>query len=111
MAVGTHILAELYGCPGEKLTDLELVRELMRRIVREAGMQSVGEKFYRFEPTGVSGVILLTESHFSIHTWPEKDVLAADIFSCSGRENAMRALELLKAYFQPRKLKRRIVTR
>lgn len=111
MAVGTHILAELYGCPEELLTDLELIRDLMLRIVDEAGFRTVGETFHQFDPVGVTGIILLSESHFSIHTWPEQRLLAADIFSCSSRENALRALELLRKYFRPRKLKRKIVTR
>lgn len=109
--VGTHILADLYGCPTQKLSRVEAVRALMLRIVEGAGFNAVGEKFYQFEPAGVTGVILLSESHFSIHTWPEKGLATADIFSCSGRQSAYKALELLREYFEPKKLKRKVVSR
>jgi S-adenosylmethionine decarboxylase len=83
----------------------------MYRIMGESGFEAVGETFHQFEPQGVTGIILLSESHFSIHTWPEKAMLAADIFSCSGRENALKALELLQSYFEPRKIKHKVVER
>lgn len=109
--VGTHILADLYGCPTQKLTHLDTVREIMLKIVEGAGFSAVGEKFFQFQPVGVTGVILLSESHFSIHTWPEKGLATADIFSCSGKESAYKALELLREHFQPRRVKRKVVTR
>lgn len=109
--VGTHILADLYGCPTEKLTHVDVVREIMLRIVEGAGFNAVGEKFHQFQPVGVTGVILLSESHFSIHTWPEKGLATADIFSCSGRESAYKALELLHEHFRPKRVKRKVVSR
>lgn len=109
--VGTHILADLYGCPTQKLTHVDTVRELMMRIVEGAGFSAVGEKFHQFEPVGVTGIVLLSESHFSIHTWPERGLATADIFSCSGKESAYKALELLREYFQPKRVKRKVVSR
>jgi S-adenosylmethionine decarboxylase proenzyme len=111
MGVGTHVLVEFYDCPTEKLCRVHAVRELMMRIIEEAGLSSVGEKFHQFEPAGVTGIVLLSESHFSIHTWPEKHVMAADIFCCSGRQAAFRGFDLLKKHFQPRKVRKRIIER
>jgi S-adenosylmethionine decarboxylase proenzyme len=111
MTVGTHILADMYGCPTQKLTHVDTVRELMMRIVEGAGFNAVGEKFYQFQPVGVTGVILLSESHFSIHTWPERGLATADIFSCSGKASAYKALELLRQYFEPKRVKRKVVSR
>ena len=111
MGVGTHVLAELFGVPEQKLSEVSVVREIMHAIMRESGFAAVGETFHQFEPQGVTGIILLSESHFSIHTWPEKQMLAADIFSCSGRENALRALKLLESHFQPQEIKHKVVER
>jgi S-adenosylmethionine decarboxylase len=111
VGVGTHILAELFGVQKEKLAQVPVVRELMHRIMHESGFSAVGETFHQFEPQGVTGIILLSESHFSIHTWPEKEMLAADIFSCSGRENAFRAFALLRSSFEPKKIKKKVVER
>jgi S-adenosylmethionine decarboxylase proenzyme len=111
VGVGTHVLAELFGVPKARLSKVAVVREIMHRIMREAGFTSVGETFHQFEPDGVTGIILLSESHFSVHTWPEKEMLAADIFSCSGREHALRALTLLQSYFEPRTIGHKIVER
>ena len=111
MGVGTHVLAELFGVRKDKLAEVSVVRELMHEIMRDSGFSAVGETFHQFEPHGVTGIILLSESHFSIHTWPEKEMLAADIFSCSGRENALKALKLLKSRFEPKKIKQKIVER
>jgi len=111
MGVGTHVLAELFGVRKDKLAEVSVVRELMHRIMHESGFEAVGETFHQFEPQGVTGIILLSESHFSIHTWPEKEMLAADIFSCSGRENALQALKLLRHYFEPARIKRKVVER
>jgi S-adenosylmethionine decarboxylase len=111
MGVGTHVLAELFGVPKDKLVEVAVVREIMYRIMNESGFSAVGETFHQFEPQGVTGIILLSESHFSVHTWPEKEMLAADIFSCSGRENALRALKLLESYFEPKKIEHQIVER
>lgn len=111
MGIGTHVLVELYGCPGDKLKELAAVRDIMRRIIAEAGFHAVGEKFVQFEPQGVTGVILLSESHFSIHTWPEKNMLAADIFACGSRGCALTGLKLLKRYFEPRRARHRLIRR
>jgi S-adenosylmethionine decarboxylase len=111
VGVGTHVLAELFGVPEEKLSKVAAVRDIMHRIMQEAGFTSVGETFHQFEPEGVTGIILLSESHFSVHTWPEKEMLAADVFSCSGRAHALRALELLESYFEPQSIRHKIVER
>jgi S-adenosylmethionine decarboxylase proenzyme len=111
MGVGTHVLAELFGVRKDRLSEVSVVRDIMYKIMREAGFLAVGETFHQFQPQGVTGIILLSESHFSIHTWPEKDMLAADIFSCSGRDHALLALEALKSNFEPIKIKHQVVER
>lgn len=82
-ALGRHLLLELNGCNPQRLDDLDLVRRLMLASAREVGATIMGDTFHRFHPQGVSGVVVIAESHLSIHTWPEHAYAAVDIFSCS----------------------------
>ncbi len=111
MAVGTHVLGELYGCAPERLQRVEQVRQLMHRIADEARFHVVGEEFHQFIPHGVTGVVVLAESHFSVHTWPEKGIVAADVFTCGQEGNALEAFELLCKYLEPEKVTKRVITR
>ncbi|MES1179007.1 MAG: adenosylmethionine decarboxylase [Myxococcales bacterium] len=77
-----HLLVELHECAAEPLNDLEMVRALMRRAAEAAGASVVGEAFHRYAPQGVTGVLLLEESHFSVHTWPEAGYAALDFYTC-----------------------------
>lgn len=77
-----HLLVELHECAAGPLDDLDAVRELMRRAAEAAGATVVGEAFHRYAPHGVTGVLLLEESHFSVHTWPEAGYAALDFYTC-----------------------------
>ena len=101
---GLHLTADLAGCdaPAALMTDGQALAELCREAVRASGLQPVGELFHRFEPTGdgiaagVTGVVLLAESHVAIHTWPELRAVTLDVYVCNlGRDNGDRARELL----------------
>lgn len=82
-ALGFHYLIELHGCARAKLMNAPFLEELFQQAVRESGATEVGRVFHNFSPEGVSGVILISESHFSIHTWPEHGYAAVDLFTCS----------------------------
>lgn len=84
MIFGTHTLIELHGCASAALSDLESLRTLMTAAVKKAGGTYVTDVFHHFTPLGVSGVIVISESHVTIHTWPEHGYAAADVFTCSG---------------------------
>jgi S-adenosylmethionine decarboxylase proenzyme len=77
-----HVLCEYYGCDAGLLQDRGLIEELLERAAAAAGATVVGKVFHRYSPQGVSGVVLVAESHFSIHTWPEHRFAAADFFTC-----------------------------
>ena len=81
------------------MTDPAVLRSLCLRAVAEAGLQAVGELFHRFPaPGGVTGVVLLTESHLAVHTWPELDAVTLDVYVCNmGTDNSARAQALLSA--------------
>ncbi|MBW2964140.1 adenosylmethionine decarboxylase [Candidatus Woesearchaeota archaeon] len=97
--VGTHVVGSLRGCPAGLLEKVDVVREILRRTVKEAGLHPVGESFHQFEPFGVTGVIILSESHLSVHTWPEKNLVAVDVFTCGKEGNAELGFDILSKHF------------
>ena len=93
--VGSHILADLYGIDPALLRDGAALESLLRRAAAGAGARVLSSHFHSFgSEAGITGVVLLAESHISIHTWPECGMAAADIFMC-GASDAERALEIL----------------
>ncbi|MBS7248023.1 MAG: adenosylmethionine decarboxylase [Candidatus Jordarchaeales archaeon] len=78
---GHHIIGEVFADP-EVLDDLEFIKEVFMEATEIAGLNVLDVKFHKFEPVGVSGIILISESHVSIHTWPEDGYAAIDIFTC-----------------------------
>lgn len=82
--IARHLIAELYGCPQERLNDLDGIRRLMLSAAEVVGATVLKEAFHPFEPDGVSGVVVIAESHLSIHTWPGRGYGAIDIFTCGG---------------------------
>ena len=82
-ALGTHVLLDLTGV-GPLLDDLDKLRSRLIAAAKAGGATVVEDRFHRFAPQGISGVVILAESHVAVHTWPERDFAAVDIFTCSG---------------------------
>jgi len=80
--VGRHLLLELYDCDAAALDSIDAVREAVREATRISGATIVGEVYHHFDPQGMSGSILIAESHVSLHTWPEAGYAAADYYTC-----------------------------
>ena len=78
--LGTHTIVELFGC--RNLNDLALVRDTLVEGAKLCGATILHTKFHQFSPQGLTGYILLAESHISIHTWPEYGYAAVDLFTC-----------------------------
>uniref|UniRef100_UPI0027D2C629 adenosylmethionine decarboxylase n=1 Tax=Endozoicomonas sp. SESOKO4 TaxID=2828745 RepID=UPI0027D2C629 len=96
---GTHLLLDFWGA--EKLDDPTTMEEAMRDAVEKAGATLLHIHLHRFEPNGgISGVAVLAESHISVHTWPERDFAAFDIFVCGDSQPEL-AVPVLKAAFNP----------
>lgn len=96
---GTHLLVDLWGA--RNLTDAAAVEAALREAALAAKATILHSHFHHFGPDGgVSGVVVLAESHISIHTWPEREFAAIDIFMC-GRCNPYDSLPVLKAAFRP----------
>jgi S-adenosylmethionine decarboxylase len=92
-ARGTHIICELSGCDRRALSDLDGVRETMVAAAKEANAEVLKVAFHRFHPHGVSGVVVIAESHLSIHTWPESGYAAVDFYTCGDHTDPWRACE------------------
>jgi S-adenosylmethionine decarboxylase len=98
---GKHWLVELYGA--RELGDARVIRKALRNAVAVSGVTLLKLQLHHFGPgRGVTGVALLAESHISIHTWPERDYAAVDIFMCGKASRPQKALEALKDALQPR---------
>lgn len=81
-ADGQHLLVEYHDCARDLLNDVAAVENLMLEAARAAKATVVGTVFHPFQPHGVSGVVVIAESHLSIHTWPEYGYAAVDFFTC-----------------------------
>jgi S-adenosylmethionine decarboxylase len=98
---GTHLLADLHGVAADLLADPARLDALLRDAALAAGARILHSHFHAFGPgMGVTGVLLLAESHISIHTWPEAAFAAADVFMC-GDARPQRALEVIEAALAP----------
>jgi S-adenosylmethionine decarboxylase len=104
---GTHLLCEWYECDFSKpaLRNAAALRLLCRRATLESGLTIVGDVFHQFVPQGVTGTVLLAESHLAIHTWPEEKFVTVDVYVCNymqdNTKKAIRLYETLKSHFKP----------
>ncbi|MRJ02520.1 MAG: S-adenosylmethionine decarboxylase proenzyme [Epsilonproteobacteria bacterium] len=98
-SLGKHLLAEYYRCDEEAINDVGKVEQALIRAAEIAGATVIGSSFHRFEPYGVSGVVVISESHLTIHTWPEYRFAAVDVFTCGDHVDPMKAHEYLKGVF------------
>ncbi len=94
-ALGRHLLLELKDCNQEVLNDLDYLRKSLCETAEQIGATVVNEAFHQFSPHGISGVVVIAESHFCIHTWPEYGYAAVDIFTCGNSIEPKQAVDLL----------------
>jgi S-adenosylmethionine decarboxylase len=96
---GRHYLVDLVNCDPDTLRLVGPTRDIFLSAARESKATVMGEKFHQFEPEGVSGVLLIAESHFSVHTWPEDGFAAVDIFTCGDEMDPEVAIAMLASAF------------
>ena len=123
---GLHLTADLRECPTDRavMTEPEVLRASCLSAVHGAGLQPVGELFHRFAPApgapadapvGITGVVLLAESHLAVHTWPEIASVTLDVYVCNlGTDNSARAHTLLASLievFAPGRVERHALNR
>ena len=99
-ALGTHLLVELQGCNSKLLNDLKKVEDILVAAAKEANATVIESRFHKFSPFGISGVVVIAESHLSIHTWPEYGYAAADVFTCGDVLQPQVAIHYLIEKFQ-----------
>lgn len=99
-ALGTHLLLELKDCRSKILNDTKRVEELLLAAAKAAKATIIESRFHKFNPYGVSGVVVIAESHLSIHTWPEYGYAAVDIFTCGETLQPEVAAQYLIEKFQ-----------
>jgi len=97
--LGRHVLAEICGCGFNILNDISKVEEIMVNAALTSGAEVRECAFHKFSPQGVSGVVIISESHLAIHTWPELGYAAVDVFTCGDRVNPWDACDYLKEHF------------
>lgn len=94
-ALGWHYLVEFYDCDTKVLDDVDKLKVAMQQAADLSGANVVQSVFHRFSPYGVSGVVVIAESHFSIHTWPEYGYAACDLFTCGEKMTIDNASDYL----------------
>ncbi len=100
-ALGRHVIADLWGVDANLLDDKLRLREICVEAARRSRSTIKGIMFYEFEPHGVTGVLLLAESHLSIHTWPEHGYAAVDVYTCGSDPDPWRAFEYIVDALNP----------
>jgi spermidine synthase len=99
-ALGRHILVEFNGCSPEILNDVSIIEKAMVEAAQKAGATVIQSNFHHFSPFGVSGVVVIQESHLAIHTWPEYQYAAVDLFTCGDTVDPWISFDHLKTAFQ-----------
>jgi S-adenosylmethionine decarboxylase len=99
-SLGNHLLVEMYDCDTAIINNHEMVEAILVEAAKAAGANVVNQVFHKFNPHGVSGVVVISESHLSIHTWPEFGYCAIDVFTCGDTINNMKAVNHMKQMFR-----------
>lgn len=108
---GVHIAMECAGCRSDLLTDADLLEKTMVDCARDAGATVVDSMIHSYNPAGLSGVVVISESHLAIHTWPDIGYASFDIYTCGKRDLAEEIARRLEKNFQPIKVSRKVFER
>lgn len=110
-SLGYHLLVEFYNCDADILDEVWLVEKHMNQAAKDCGATIIQSTFHRFEPHGVSGVVVIAESHLAIHTWPEYGYASVDLYTCGDTIDPMVAYDVLKAKFKAKMADMQVVHR
>jgi S-adenosylmethionine decarboxylase proenzyme len=94
-ALGRHLLLELKNCNKEVLNDVDYLKQCLIETAEKIGATVVNSAFHQFSPCGISGVVVVAESHLCIHTWPEYGYAAVDVFTCGNTIEPSDAVDIL----------------
>ena len=107
---GKHYLVEFIDCDASKIKKVKDVKPVLIKAAKVSQATIVKYFFHQYKPFGVTGIILIAESHFSVHTWPENNYVTFDILTC-GKMKPMLAVNYLKKSFQAKKVNLKIFSR
>lgn len=110
LKLGKHIIMEMYDCEADIDNEKE-IEEMMVNATLVSGAEVREVIFHKFAPHGVSGVVVISESHLTIHTWPEYKYCAVDIFTCGNKVNPYKAMVYLVDMLKPQEIKTQIIDR
>ncbi|EMS77273.1 adenosylmethionine decarboxylase [Desulfotignum phosphitoxidans] len=99
-ALGRQVTIEYYECGATAFLDAVRVEDALLKAAKDSNATIISSSFHQFEPQGVSGVVVIAESHFTIHAWPEHDYAAVDIFTCGDNINLEAAITSMKESFE-----------
>ncbi|MEJ2052384.1 MAG: adenosylmethionine decarboxylase [Calditrichaceae bacterium] len=109
--LGRHLLLELYNCDTSLLNDTKRIEAALVEAARLVGATIIDTSFHHFSPYGVSGVVIIAESHITVHTWPEYNYAAVDVFTCDESINISTIIKFLKAEFKAESFEQRTIRR
>ena len=95
-SLGKHLIIEFFQCDRSILNELKTLENHLLAAVELSGATVIQPCFHQFSPHGITGVVVVAESHFSVHTWPEYGYCALDIFTCGDNVDGRKALNYLK---------------
>lgn len=111
-SLGIHIILDLYDIENiDSFKYVEDVKNLFNYLVNMANLHKISSHYHQFKPYGVTGIILLEESHISIHTWPENNYISIDIYTCGDKTKALKVKDYLINNLKPKKYKENIIFR
>ncbi len=99
--VGLHMIADFWGM--KTIDDATQIEEILKEAARKANATLLKVSSYKFQPQGVTAVVLLSESHITIHTWPERQYASIDAFTCGKHTDPKKAIKFLREVFKPKK--------
>lgn len=110
-SLGRHLLIELYDCNTRLLNQINEIEEILTDAAKMVGATIVETSFHHFSPYGVSGVVVIAESHITIHTWPEYNYAAIDVFTCDDSMAIDKITEFLSTKFKAKKYEQKLIKR
>ena len=110
-ALGLHIIADLYGVKGDLIDKVEDIKDLLEGAVEYAQLTKISSHYHQFQPHGATGVVLIAESHLSIHTWPELGIATVDVYTCGDPEQCKKAIDYIIEKLKPTKVEMKIFDR
>ncbi len=106
---GIHLIAEFWG--GKIIEDPKEIEKILILAAKKANNTPLEVTIHKFSPQGITGVVLLAESHIALHAWPEINYVGVDIYTCGEKANPFKALEYLQEEFHPQKVELKQIKR